>query len=170
MLKVVVAVVVVLVLGGGAGAWFFLRGTPAVAAQKEVSPEKRGLLGMETFLVNLADAGGTRPFDALVIGAGMFGGYCAEKLYRLGGRAALRILVLDAGAFLLQSHIQNLPQQLGGKVGGPNYLRMRDDASGAQNVIWGMPWGMTRLIPSCWTCAIARTSRVSRKSSTRPAT
>jgi hypothetical protein len=49
-------------------------------------------------------------------------------------------VVLDAGAFLLQSHIQNLPQQLGGKVGGPNYLRMRNDSSGAQNVIWGMPW------------------------------
>jgi hypothetical protein len=70
----------------------------------------------------------------------MFGGYCTEKLYRHGGTAALRILLIDAGAFLLQSHIQNLPQQLGGKVGGPNYLRMRDDASGAQNVIWGMPW------------------------------
>jgi len=37
----------------------------------------------------------------------------------------LRVLMLDAGAFLLQSHIQNLPQQLGGKVGGPNYLRTR---------------------------------------------
>src|SRR5262249_1674858 len=69
---------------------------------------------------------GAYPFDAVVIGAGMFGGYCAEKLYRLGGRAALRILLLDAGAVLLQSHIQNLPQQLRGKVGGPNYLRMRD--------------------------------------------
>src|SRR5260370_36458870 len=70
----------------------------------------------------------------------MFGGYCAEKLYRLGGGAELRFLRLDAGAFLLQSHIQNLPQQLGGKVGGPNYLRTRDDATGAQNVVWGMPW------------------------------
>lgn len=69
----------------------------------------------------------------------MFGAYRVEKLYRLGGTAALRILALDAGAFLLQSHIQNLPQQLGGNVGGPNYLRTRDDASGAQNVIWGMP-------------------------------
>jgi choline dehydrogenase-like flavoprotein len=83
---------------------------------------------------------GAYPFDVVVIGAGMFGGYCAEKLYRLGGSAALRVLLLDAGAFLLQSHIQNLPQQLGGKVGGPNYLRTRDDASGVQNVVWGMPW------------------------------
>src|SRR5713226_2619433 len=82
--------------------------------------------------ITAAQSPGAYPFDVVVIGAGMFGGYCAEKLYRLGARSALRILVLDAGAFLRQSHIQNLPQQLGGKVGGPNYLRMRDDN-------WGHP-------------------------------
>src|SRR5712691_10349478 len=82
-----------------------------------------------------AQGPGAYPFDVVVIGAGMYGAYCAEKLYRFGGPSALRILVLDGGEFLLQSHIQNLPQQLGGKVGGPNYLRTRDDASGAQNVI-----------------------------------
>lgn len=38
-----------------------------------------------------AQGQGAYPFDVVVIGAGMFGGYCAEKLYRLGGRAALRI-------------------------------------------------------------------------------
>src|ERR1700738_2549645 len=96
------------------------------------------------------------PFDVVVIGAGMFGGYCAEKLYRLGGRAALRILMLDAGAYLLQSHIQNLPQQLGGKVGGPNYLRTRDDASGAQNVVWGMPWIRNQPVPGLPTNTGAR--------------
>src|SRR5260370_3181909 len=82
----------------------------------------------------------------------MFGGYCAEKLYRLGRTAALRILALDAGAFLLQSHIQNLPQQLGGKVGGPNYLRTRDDATGAQNVVWGMPWISNEAFPGLAYC------------------
>ena len=63
-----------------------------------------------------AQGAGAYPFDAVVIGAGMFGAYCAEKLYRLGSASALRILLVDAGAFLLQSHIQNLPQQLGGKL------------------------------------------------------
>src|SRR6266403_2356675 len=63
--------------------------------------------------------GGGYPFDAVVVGAGMFGAYCAEKLYRLGSAFALRVLVLEAGAFLLPSHIQNLPQRLGGKIGGP---------------------------------------------------
>src|SRR5216684_8573470 len=64
-----------------------------------------------------AQGPGAYPFDVVVIGAGMYGAYCAEKLYRFGGPSALRILVLDGGEFLLQSHIQNLPQQLGGKVG-----------------------------------------------------
>src|SRR5712664_4076726 len=99
-----------------------------------------------------AQGPGAYPFDVVVIGAGMFGGYCAEKLYRLGGRSALRILMVDAGAFLLQSHIQNLPQQLGGKVGGPNYLRRRDDASGAQNVVWGMPWISNEAFPGLAYC------------------
>ena len=99
---------------------------------------------------------GAYPFDAIVIGAGMFGGYGAEKLYRAGAGAAYRILLLDAGAFLLQSHIQNLPQQLGGSIGGPNYLRARDDASGAQNVIWGMPWISNEIFPGLAYCVGGR--------------
>ena len=106
--------------------------------------------------VTVAQGPGGYPFDVVIIGAGMFGGYCAEKLYRLGARNALRILLLDAGAFLLPSHIQNLPQQLGGKVGGPNYLRSRDDVSGVQNVIWGMPWISNELFPGLAYCVGGR--------------
>src|ERR1043165_289618 len=90
--------------------------------------------------ITASQSSGGYPFDVVIIGAGMFGAYCAEKLYRLGGGLALRILVLEGGAFLLPSHIQNLPQRLGGKVGGPDYLRQRDDATQTQNVVWGMPW------------------------------
>jgi choline dehydrogenase-like flavoprotein len=102
--------------------------------------------------VTAAQGAGAYPFDAIVIGAGMYGAYCAEKMYRFGASSALRVLVLDAGAFLLPSHIQNLPQQLGGKVGGPNYLRTRDDASGTQNVIWGMPWISNEAFPGLAYC------------------
>jgi hypothetical protein len=63
--------------------------------------------------ITAAQGPGSYPFDVVVIGAGMFGTYCAEKLYRLGGASASRILLLDAGAFLLQSHIQNLPPTVG---------------------------------------------------------
>src|SRR6266436_3718596 len=44
-------------------------------------------------------------FDAVVIGAGMFGAYCAEKIYR---HANVRVLVLDAGCLLVTEHVQNL--------------------------------------------------------------
>jgi hypothetical protein len=44
-------------------------------------------------------------FDVVVIGAGMFGAYCAEKIYR---NSNLRVLVLEAGSFLVSEHVQNL--------------------------------------------------------------
>lgn len=87
--------------------------------------------------VDASQKNGGYPFDAVVIGSGMYGAYCAEELYRLGAPLGLRILVLDAGGFLLPSHIQNLPQQLGGSIGG-SPLRQGDN--GTQNVVWGMPW------------------------------
>jgi hypothetical protein len=37
-----------------------------------------------------ATQNGGLPFDAVVIGAGMFGAYCAEKIYR---RSGMRVLV-----------------------------------------------------------------------------
>ena len=68
------------------------------------------------------------------------GAYCAEKLYRLGADSGLRVLVLDAGAMLLPVHIQNLPQRLGGSLGGPRYNRTREDGTGGHNIVWGLPW------------------------------
>src|SRR5438874_9475819 len=44
-------------------------------------------------------------FDVIVIGAGMFGAYCAEKMFR---NSNLRVLVLEAGPFLVSEHVQNL--------------------------------------------------------------
>src|SRR5258705_1169452 len=37
---------------------------------------------------------GGDPFDVVVIGAGMFGGYIADKLYRRGENLGLRVLVV----------------------------------------------------------------------------
>ena len=47
------------------------------------------------------------PFDVIVIGAGMYGAYIAEKIYRYG-KGNLRVLVLEAGGFLVSEHVQNL--------------------------------------------------------------
>src|SRR3989449_6456193 len=79
--------------------------------------------------ITAAQASGGFPFDAVVIGAGMFGGYCAEKLYRHGPDANLRILVVEAGGFLFPTHIQNPPQRLGGSISGSPTPRDREGRS-----------------------------------------
>jgi len=71
----------------------------------------------------VSKANESQRFDIVIIGAGMFGAYCAEKLFRRDTSNKLRILVLDAGAFFLPTHVNNLP--LGG---------MPDD------VVWARPW------------------------------
>jgi hypothetical protein len=76
-------------------------------------------------------------FDAIVIGAGMFGGYCAEKIYRLGADAGLRVLVLDGGPFLIPTHVQNLPRT-GLNVPGP--IAPSLDNGRARELVWGIPW------------------------------
>jgi hypothetical protein len=105
-------------------------------------------------VVAAQNAGGY-PFHVVVVGGGMFGGYLAEKLYRLGEALAMRVLVLEAGALLLPTHIQNLPQRLGGKIGGVDFLRNRDDGQ-AQNVIWGMPWISNEAFPGLAYCVGGR--------------
>ena len=80
--------------------------------------------------------GGT-PFDAVVIGSGMFGGYCAEKIFRFGAGRNLRVLVLEAGPFLLPTHVQNLPR-IGLNV--PSAMSPSADNGRARELVWGMPW------------------------------
>jgi flagellar protein FliL len=58
-LKILIAVVVLLGVAGG-GAAFFLKGGDTAKAEEEPGLEERGLVTFETFLVNLADAGGNR--------------------------------------------------------------------------------------------------------------
>jgi hypothetical protein len=40
----------------------------------------------------------------------MFGGYIADKVYRRGDNLGLRTLIVEAGSFLLPTHVQNLPR------------------------------------------------------------
>lgn len=104
---------------------------------------QRTTLGLDVlgrFVCNTWDeatAAGTRRFDAVVIGAGMFGGYCAEKIYRFGAANSVKVLVLDAGPFLLPTHLQNLPD-IGLNVPGPLYPA--SDPGVARDVVWGMAW------------------------------
>jgi choline dehydrogenase-like flavoprotein len=81
---------------------------------------------------------GGKPFDAVVIGAGMFGGYCAEKIFRgVGAPSNLRVLVLEAGPFLVSTHVQNLPR-IGLNVPDPIFPAL--DNGKVRELVWGMPW------------------------------
>jgi hypothetical protein len=59
-----------------------------------------------------AQAQGGWQFDAVVIGSGMYGSYAASKLYQFNRSSPPehrpRVLVLEAGPFLITEHFQNL--------------------------------------------------------------
>jgi choline dehydrogenase-like flavoprotein len=84
-----------------------------------------------------ATANSTRRFDAVVIGAGMFGGYCADKIFRFGSNNNLKVLVLDAGPFMVATHLQNLPRA---GINVPDPLSPARDPGVARELVWGMPW------------------------------
>src|SRR5438094_2918601 len=98
----------------------------------------------------LSNNGGD-PFDIVVIGAGMFGGYIADKLYRHAENLGLRVLVVEAGAFLLPTHYQNLPQM---GLGGPSEQVVASNAQdpGTQNLVWGHPWHSNQAFPGLAYC------------------
>jgi choline dehydrogenase-like flavoprotein len=54
-------------------------------------------------------AGRKRDFDVIVIGGGTFGSVVAEHLFIADATHSRRILVLEAGPFVLPEHFQNMP-------------------------------------------------------------
>ncbi|MCI0428617.1 MAG: DUF1080 domain-containing protein [Nitrospiraceae bacterium] len=54
-------------------------------------------------------AGPQRDFDVIVIGGGTFGAVVAEHLFIADTTHCRRILVLEAGPFVLPEHVQNMP-------------------------------------------------------------
>jgi choline dehydrogenase-like flavoprotein len=87
-------------------------------------------------------------FDVVVIGAGMFGAYCAEKLYR---NSNLRVLVLDAGSFLVSEHVQNLAR-IGLNVAGAVRVASNTDDPGTRERVWGVPWRSQVAFPGLAYC------------------
>ena len=77
-------------------------------------------------------AGGA-PFDAVVVGAGMYGAYCAQRLYRSGKR----VLLLEAGSFLVSEHVQNLAR-IGLNV--PSAIWPSQESGQPREHVWGIPW------------------------------
>jgi Domain of Unknown Function (DUF1080)/GMC oxidoreductase len=58
-------------------------------------------------------AGRGRDFDVIIIGGGTFGSVVAEHLFIADATRSRRILVLEAGPFVLPEHVQNMPFQGG---------------------------------------------------------
>lgn len=87
-------------------------------------------------------------FDAVVLGAGMFGAYCAEKIYR---HANMRVLVLDAGSLLVTEHVQNL-SRIGLNAGGAVKVETNDQDPGAREQVWGSPWRSRTPFPGLAYC------------------
>jgi choline dehydrogenase-like flavoprotein len=54
-------------------------------------------------------AGKRRDFDVIVVGGGTFGSVVAERLFNHDPTRSRRILVLEAGPFVVPEHVQNLP-------------------------------------------------------------
>lgn len=76
-----------------------------------------------------------RPFDIIVIGGGSFGPILAQHLLFDDKTRSHRILVLEAGQFVIPEHVQNLPM-LGLGVPGPT----TNDPGNPRKEVWGLPW------------------------------
>jgi GMC oxidoreductase len=94
---------------------------------------------------------GGAPFDAIVLGAGMFGAYCAQKIYRQGAASNKRVLVLEAGGFLVSEHVQNLAR-IGLNVASP----VSSDPGIPRETVWGLPWRGNQSTPGLAYCVGGR--------------
>src|SRR5438876_1595663 len=61
--------------------------------------------------------GRKRDFDTIIVGGGTFGCVVAEHLFIADTTRSRRILVLEAGPFVLPEHVQNMPFM----GGAPNF-------------------------------------------------
>src|SRR5262249_50506390 len=103
---------------------------------------------------------GGGPFDIVVIRAGMFGGYIADKLYRRAANIGPRVLVVDAGAVFLPPHVPDLPPLPFSRpaphlpLTGPTEQVVAPNAQdpGPQNLFWGPPWHSNQAFPGLAYC------------------
>jgi choline dehydrogenase-like flavoprotein len=88
--------------------------------------------------------GRTRDFDTIIVGGGTFGCVVADHLFIADATRSRRILVLEAGPFVLPEHVQNMPFMGGAPdmrvpwVNHPalNYLGLIF-AIGGRSLTWG---------------------------------
>jgi choline dehydrogenase-like flavoprotein len=83
-----------------------------------------------------------RPFDVIVVGGGSFGSAFAQHVFARDQRHSHRVLVLEAGPFMLPEHVQNLPMLGLGVPGATSIKDLRDAGQDrkARAEVWGLPW------------------------------
>src|SRR5262245_60941887 len=116
-----------------------------------VTSFSRDLLGR--FVCNGLDeamsSANAHPFDCIVIGGGSFGAIFAQHLFASDSQRRHRILVLEAGPFLLPEHAQNLPLLWAGVPGPTSIAALR--AAGADRLpreeVWGLAWHSSTPFP-----------------------
>ena len=92
-----------------------------IAATPDVQSTTFSADGVGRYICNTWEevlaAQGSHPFDIVILGSGMYGGYCAAKLFEFGEKLDAsvrpRVLVLESGPYLINQHVQNMPR-LGG--------------------------------------------------------
>src|SRR5438046_1318102 len=91
----------------------------------------------------------SRPFDCIVIGGGSFGAIFAQHLFASDQEKRHRILVLEAGPFLLPEHVQNLPLLWGGVPGPTSIADLRAAGRDGQprEEVWGLAWHSSTPFP-----------------------
>jgi choline dehydrogenase-like flavoprotein len=97
-----------------------------------------------------------KDFDLIVIGGGTFGPAVAEHMAFRDRARQHRILVLEAGPFVLPEHVQNLPI-LGLNVPGATTIQELRDAGNfgpdrPRNEVWGLPWHSATRFPGLAFC------------------
>ena len=118
-------------------------GTPFPAGDPDVQRTTFALDVLGRFVCNTYDEAVTNPdFDVVVIGSGMYGGYCAAKIYTESAAkdAPLRVLVLEAGPFLVHEHGQNIAGLGLSNPFRPVVDSFSPDAARTRDLVWGMGW------------------------------
>lgn len=101
-----------------------------------------------------------RPFDIIVIGGGTFGAAFAEHIWFRDTAKALRILVLEAGPFVLPEHNQNLPMVGLGVADASSVAEYNGwneaDRRKWRKEVWGLPWHSSTKFPGLAYCVGGR--------------
>ena len=109
-------------------------------------------------------------FDAVIVGAGTFGAALAQNLYfrsepfKAGDPFAppnYRILVLEAGPYILPEHVQNLPSLRLFDPPATSIADLQPDPARraeikARNEVWGLAWHSTERFPGLAYCVGGR--------------